>query len=82
MMPILNALPQKKRNIAMQSLLALLCTSVLSACSGPFSDYSDYELKRAYGECDYDNLSPAGAQRCLNIEKECEKRKKESGLRC
>ena len=55
---------------------------ILSACNGPFSDYSNYDLSQAYDKCDFNKLTAAGAQRCNNIKKECDKRKDESGFRC
>jgi hypothetical protein len=57
-------------------------SSLLAACSGPFSDYSNFDLKKEYNKCDYNRLTPAGAQRCNNIKKECEIRKEETGFRC
>lgn len=62
------------------SIIAL--TVSLSACNGPFSDYSNYDLSSAYDKCDFSKLTAAGAQRCNNIKKECDKRKEESGFRC
>ncbi len=62
--------------------LYVLSVFTLSACSGPFADYSDNDLREEFRKCDFDRLSPAGAQRCLNIQKECEARKKDRGLRC
>lgn len=58
-------------------LIAMLC-----ACNGPFNDYSNYDLSQAYDKCDFSKLTAAGAQRCNNIKKECDKRKDESGFRC
>jgi len=69
-------------NHQIRILGALIITSLLNACSGPFSDYSNNDLKREFSKCDYNKLSPAGAQRCNNIKKECDLRKAESGLRC
>ena len=63
------------------SIITLLVTT-LSACDGPFGDYSNYDLGQAYGKCDFNKLTAAGAQRCNNIKKECDKRKDESGFRC
>ena len=64
-------------------ILQILTISViLTACNGPFSDYSNFDLKKEYSKCNYNTLSPAGAQRCNNIKKECEIRKEESGFRC
>ncbi|MBK8973791.1 MAG: hypothetical protein IPM37_21440 [Hahellaceae bacterium] len=63
----------------------LLFTFVtLCACDsgGSFGDYSNYELSKEHQACQTPNLSPAGAQRCNNIERECKKRKKESAYRC
>ena len=55
---------------------------MLSACNGPFNDYGNYDLSQAYNKCDFNKLTAAGAQRCNNIKKECEKRKEESGFKC
>jgi hypothetical protein len=55
---------------------------LLSSCSGPFAQYSDTDLRGEFRKCDFDRLNAAGAQRCLNIQKECEKRKQERGFRC
>ncbi len=60
----------------------LIFTLFLTACNGPFSDYNNLDLKKEFSKCDYSRLSPAGAQRCNNIKKECELRKEESGFRC
>lgn len=57
-------------------------TAMLSACNGPFNDYGNYDLSQAYNKCDFNKLTAAGAQRCNNIKKECEKRKEESGFKC
>lgn len=62
--------------------LALIVTLNLAACSGPFSDYSNYELREAFDKCDFNKLNAAGAQRCNNIIEECEKRKEDTGFRC
>ena len=63
-------------------LQILTISSILTACSGPFSDYTNFDLKKEYNKCDYSRLSAAGAQRCNNIKKECEVRKEKSGFRC
>lgn len=65
-----------------QVLCSLLLSISLSACSGPFSEYSDHELRQEFNKCDFDRLTAAGAQRCHNIIKECEKRKAATGFRC
>jgi hypothetical protein len=61
-----------------------LLTSVflLSACNGPYSGDSNFDLKTKYRGCDFSKLSAAGAQRCNNIKKECDKRKADTGFRC
>ncbi len=69
------------KRILITSAITLLC-NLLTACGGAFSDYSDAELRKAFRECDYNKLSPAGAQRCNNIKKECSIRRKDSGFRC
>jgi len=61
--------------------IVLMCIN-LSACNGPFSSYSDYDLRQEFNKCDFDRLTAAGAQRCHNIIKECEKRKSATGFRC
>lgn len=61
-------------------ILAILFS--LSGCDGPYAKYSDYDLKEMYGKCDFNKLTAAGAQRCNNIKKECDKRKEDKGLRC
>lgn len=63
-------------------LFTLLFCLLLSGCNGPFSDYDKYELSQEFNKCDFSKLTAAGAQRCLNIQKECDKRKEESGFRC
>jgi len=63
-------------------LQILTISSILTACSGPFSDYTNFDLKKEYNKCDYSRLSAAGAQRCNNIKKECKARKEKSGFRC
>mgnify|MGYP003631161809 CR=1 FL=1 len=68
--------------ILKHTFITMLVVLSLSACSGPFSDYSNYDLKDIYEKCDFNKLTAAGAQRCNNIQKECDKRKKESGFRC
>ena len=70
------------RNFLKRIFIIGLSTLSLSACNGPFSDLSNYDLKEIYAKCDSKNLNPAGAQRCNNIQDECDKRKKESGFRC
>lgn len=66
------------KRIAIINLLILS----LSACSGPFADYSNFDLSTEYRKCDFDKLTAAGAQRCNNIKQECDKRKAETGFRC
>lgn len=65
-----------------RTLTLTILSILLSACDGPFSDYGNYDLKEMYRKCDFNKLNAAGAQRCNNIKKECDKRKKESGFRC
>lgn len=65
-----------------QLLPILLCSFLLSACDGPFADYSNAGLRQEFSQCDYDTLNAVGAQRCNNIKAECDKRKKASGFRC
>jgi hypothetical protein len=60
----------------------LTFSSILLACNGPYSDYSNFDLKKEYNNCDYNKLTAAGAQRCNNIKKECDVRKEKSGFRC
>ncbi|KZY31816.1 MULTISPECIES: hypothetical protein [unclassified Oleiphilus] len=60
----------------------IIFSTLLSSCGGAFSGYSDAELRKAYRDCDYNKLSPAGAQRCNNIKKECDSRRKDKGFRC
>lgn len=60
--------------------IALFLTGCGDANS--FKSYSNYDLKEAYSECKQSDLSPGGAQRCKNIQQECDRRKSESGLRC
>lgn len=67
---------------ARQLALTVFCTFILSACNGPFSDYSNRELKQEFSKCDYKTLNAVGAQRCNNIKAECDKRKEDSGFRC
>ena len=64
--------------------LIIMVLVLISGCDGnrPFENYSQYDLSKEYGECQSKNLSPGGAQRCRNIEKECEIRRKERGIRC
>ena len=69
-------------NFTPKLLLMFILCSWLSACNGAYSKYSDYDLKEMYRKCDYNKLTAAGAQRCNNIKKECNKRKEEKGLRC
>lgn len=69
-------------NYFVKSTIVMLFSISLSACSGPFSDYSNYDLSNAYNKCDFNKLTAAGAQRCNNIKKECDKRKSELGFRC
>jgi hypothetical protein len=61
-----------------------ISATLLTGCDGKnsFSAYSNYDLKSAYAGCKSKDLSPGGAQRCRNIEKECKKRKSDSGFRC
>jgi hypothetical protein len=63
-------------------VFCLLVSFSLTACNGPFSQYSDHDLRQEFSKCDFDRLTAAGAQRCHNIIKECEKRKAASGFRC
>ncbi|RMF19129.1 MAG: hypothetical protein D6758_02685 [Gammaproteobacteria bacterium] len=71
------------RRIVSAPAALLLATGLLSGCdSRSFEGYSNYELSREYADCKRGGLSPAGAQRCNNIEKECEIRKQEKGFRC
>ena len=60
----------------------LVTTTLLSACDGPYSKYNNFDLKSEYSKCDYNKFTAAGAQRCNNIKKECDLRKKESNFRC
>ena len=62
----------------------IVVTSLLTGCDGKnsFSAYSNYDLKGAHAICKSKDLSPSGAQRCRNIEKECNNRKEDSGFRC
>jgi hypothetical protein len=69
-----------KQNAQILQILAI--SLLLTACNGPFSDYTNFDLKKEYTKCDYNRLTAAGAQRCNNIKKECEVRKEESGFRC
>lgn len=69
-------------NNFVQLTIATLLTFPLSACDGPFSSHSNYDLSDAYNKCDFNKLTAAGAQRCINIKKECDKRKSENGFRC
>ncbi|MFT6030141.1 MAG: hypothetical protein ACI8O8_001884 [Oleiphilaceae bacterium] len=68
--------------ILKRTFIITLTACLLNACSGPFSDYSNYDLKEMYSKCDFNKLTAAGAQRCSNIKKECDERKGESGFRC
>ncbi|WP_369602813.1 hypothetical protein AAIA72_07660 [Hahella sp. SMD15-11] len=65
-------------------LAGVLTTAMMvSGCdSRPFENYSNYELSQEYQSCQRGGLSPAGAQRCNNIIKECEIRKEEKNFRC
>lgn len=66
-------------------LFSVLITALfLSACDGrnSFSNYSNYDLSQEYQKCQRGGLSPAGAQRCNNVEAECKRRKEESNYRC
>lgn len=65
-----------------QVFICLFLSFGLSACDGPFAKYSDHELRVEFDKCDFDRLTAAGAQRCHNIVKECEKRKAATGFRC
>lgn len=69
-----------KQNTRILQILTI--ASLLTACSGPFSDYTNFDLKKEYSKCDYNSLTAAGAQRCNNIKKECEVRKEEIDFRC
>jgi len=69
-----------KQNARILQILTI--ASLLTACSGPFSDYTNFDLKKEYNKCDYNRLTAAGAQRCNNIKKECDIRKEKSGFRC
>lgn len=69
-----------KKTSRVLHVLAIL--SAVTACSGPFSDLSNFDLKKEYNQCDYNKLTAAGAQRCNNIKKECDVRKKANGFRC
>jgi hypothetical protein len=71
-------MPSKYKKI----LTCVLLSFCLSGCDGPFSKYSDQELRQEFDKCDFDKLNAAGAQRCQNIIKECEKRKTKTGFRC
>ena len=64
------------------ALICLLLSFGLSACDGPFAKYTDHELRQEFNKCDFDRVNAAGAQRCHNIIKECEKRKAATGFRC
>jgi len=76
----------KKPKSALIQTLSAICisTALVAGCDGrnSFSAYSNYDLKSAYAGCKSKDLSPGGAQRCRNIEKECKKRKSDSGFRC
>lgn len=65
-------------------IFSVVIMGILSGCDsgGSFGDYSNYELSKEFQACQTPNLSPAGGQRCNNIERECKKRKKESAFRC
>ena len=63
-------------------LTLIIFTLLLTGCGGPFSDYSNHDLREVYGKCDFNKLTGAGAQRCNNLKKECDKRKSETGFRC
>jgi len=67
---------------ATSAFVTCLSLVVLNGCGGHFSSYSDQDLRKEFRKCDYGKLSPGGAQRCLNIEKECKIRLKEKGFRC
>jgi len=67
---------------AIRVSMMLSFAMVLTACNGPFSDYSASDLRKEYRECDYSRLTAAGAQRCNNLKKECDKRRKDTGFRC
>ena len=69
-------------NKFLQACLCLLLSLGLSACDGPFAKYTDQELRQEFNKCDFERLNAAGAQRCHNIIKECEKRKEARGFRC
>ena len=55
---------------------------MLTACNGPYSDHTNFDLKKEFNKCDYNRLNAAGAQRCNNIKKECDVRKEKNGFRC
>ena len=65
-------------------IAGLLISLPLAACDGTssFSNYSNYDLGQQYQACQKSNLSPGGAQRCSNIERECRRRKETTGYRC
>ena len=66
-------------------LLALpLFTGLLAGCDSgsSFTSYSNYELSEAWQECKSGGQNVAGAQRCNNIERECQRRKEEKNFRC
>ncbi|WP_148212519.1 hypothetical protein [Hahella chejuensis] len=57
---------------------------LLTGCDGgtPFTELSNYELSMEYRACQKEGLSPGGAQRCNNIERECDIRREEKNFRC
>lgn len=72
----------RKLHRTLTSTALYLSLIYLSGCGGHFSNHSDQELRKEFRKCDFSKLSPGGAQRCLNIEKECKVRLKEKGFRC
>lgn len=72
----------KKTNVLFRLIFVAALGLALTACEGPFHDYSNYDLQQENAKCQRGGHSGAGAQRCANVEKECEKRKAEKGFRC
>lgn len=62
---------------------ALLFSIILAACGGDsgLSELGDYELAERQAACiDRAPTAPGSVQACKNIQRECDRRKKELGL--
>jgi len=70
-------------HLKLSTVIALIVSCGLVACSGELGRLSDDELRKKIQECDYAvNLSTAEHQVCQNYHRECQRRLNDGRFVC